>query len=87
MNTGLKHFSFCFLQETIIPRENQRPDEYGIETDKAIQELSLLFGVKIRDRMNTGLKHSCPRATEPRPRRRENQRPDEYGIETVSLCS
>ena len=32
MNTGLKHRSLLAVIRFDIPRENQRPDEYGIET-------------------------------------------------------
>ena len=40
-------------------RENQRPDEYGIETvaQVVLSWSCLEEAVKIRDRMNTGLKH------------------------------
>ena len=57
MNTGLKHIGQGQPRPRFSDGENQRPDEYGIETLHHNLGYSLTCSVKIRDRMNTGLKH------------------------------
>ena len=59
MNTGLKQHCKAVCHKLAYLGENQRPDEYGIETlSHSESEYVRLAYVKIRDRMNTGLKHS-----------------------------
>ena len=81
MNTGLKHLRVSSPISSEC--ENQRPDEYGIETTLEWYCTGGLLHSENQRPDEYGIETSLILFTILSHCQRENQRPDEYGIETA----